>query len=94
MPHRRVGSNPTIRTTNKKVNSMYTSTLRYAQVREHCEMHRMNVVRLNGRYRITFPEHMNNSKLEESNAYYTDDGEDAVIQAGKMRRNFINDRAA
>ena len=59
------------------------------EVRQRCEVNRVNV-RKNGReWRLTLPEWR--GKEIEDGAYYTDDNLDAAITAGAMRRSY--DRA-
>lgn len=66
----------------------YGSGYTARSVRDVCEQHRIAVSKKLGEWRLVLHEFVG-TKRAESTAYYTDDNEDAILTAIRMRRDFI-----
>lgn len=60
-------------------------TVREAQQR--ISLNNMCWSRMDGEWRITYPEYRFNAARMEATAYYTEDNEDAALTAAAMRRS-------
>ena len=66
---------------------MNVNNMTVNEARQRISLNNMAATRVDGEWRITYPEYRNNPVRQEATAYYTDDNEDAALTAAAMRRS-------